>query len=442
MQPAFYVEVNQDHLGLGPLLALVDRELIVMILEYSNSLLELLNQYDKLLDSPPTTIPRIFKKWGYGRGRDFSNDENFISDYLAFVLNPNINGIGIAPLQNLIKLTGIEIEFSNPKDIHIRREFFLKDNDHIDLLIEIGKNEVIGIENKIFAQESTNGEYQTERYAKAFNSLLKFSNTRVTKIILTPKGDKPHSPLFIPISYKQLLGAFRKIQYANANGDIRRIGIWLDFLTHLEDYIVNEKLEISEKSKLYRQYSPMMQDLQASYEKDKERLFNLIRDRFVEEIGEAYEYYYADHTGMDMPNTLDFWKPGWQNPGGIALLICYSIEMPADYILADSLDFSFDLSIVGNDWEVSDLSTEFVLFLQNSDHWKNISVDCKKKGINCNDTGVLAHKRYQVDDLVSVDRIHQEAFRDFLFFSEEIDFASESFIKERNNVRKTRRKKH
>lgn len=86
------------------------------------------------------------------------------------------------------------------------------------------------------------------------------------------------------------------------------------------------------------------------------------------------------------------------------------------------------------------------IILRKSDHWASILEKCKKKGINCpyDDTSaVLTHKDYQVAELASLDRIHREAFEDFSFFSEEVDFALQScFKKERNNTRKSKRKMH
>ena len=49
----------------------------------------------------PLTIPEIFRS---------SYDENFISDYLAYILDPQRNGIGPAPLEALLNLCDIEYD--------------------------------------------------------------------------------------------------------------------------------------------------------------------------------------------------------------------------------------------------------------------------------------------------------------------------------------------
>ncbi len=55
----------------------------------------------------PRTIPFIF-------GRTY--DENFISTYLAHVLDPAYNGIGPEPLQRLLALAGCEANVDDLRD--------------------------------------------------------------------------------------------------------------------------------------------------------------------------------------------------------------------------------------------------------------------------------------------------------------------------------------
>ncbi len=69
---------------------------------FQRQFLHLKGEYEKLPKVRPKriTIPEIF-------GR--SDDENFISDYVAYILDPYRNGIGIEPLQALLSLCGKDI---------------------------------------------------------------------------------------------------------------------------------------------------------------------------------------------------------------------------------------------------------------------------------------------------------------------------------------------
>ena len=74
------------------------------------------------------TIPALFKR---------TYDENFISDYLAYILDPSRNGIGTEPLQALLSLA---FDYDSDMDLDnaiIDREHTFKDSSlgRIDLLI-------------------------------------------------------------------------------------------------------------------------------------------------------------------------------------------------------------------------------------------------------------------------------------------------------------------
>ena len=114
-------------------------------------------------------------------------DENFISDWLAFIFNPEINGIGNRPISSLmnsldisksnIQNEDIKREWSNnikelkdtineQKFIGIEREKVIDDNKRIDMLIKYSNTWIV-IENKINSKE--NGT-QTKNY---YNYIMK-----------------------------------------------------------------------------------------------------------------------------------------------------------------------------------------------------------------------------------------------------------------------------
>lgn len=220
---------------------------------------------------PPLTIPTIFGK---------SYDENFISDYLAYILHPQKNGIGIKPLLGMLNLIAVEIEVDDPEVVEITREYYLNDYGRIDLLILIDKTYAVGIENKIF---STEGVEQTKRYVKALEKEL--ADYQRFFVFLTPTGSQPGSRKFKPVSYRQLLHKFRTVQYDWAK-DVRKSVIWEDFLTHLEYYITmsKENLNISEKGKLYIEHFQMIEDIRNAYEQDAKNIFDYVVAQIQKEI--------------------------------------------------------------------------------------------------------------------------------------------------------------
>jgi len=208
------------------------------------------------------TIPVIFRR---------TKNENFISNYLAYVLDPNRNGLGISPIQSMLQLAFPDIGEIDPIEISIVREFDTGDGK-IDLLIQVDDTIVIGIENKIGSPE-TNG--QTVRYNRRLRKLFK-DQTRYL-IYLTPNGQEPRSKAFLPITYRQMLSAFRLIRY-DWRIDIHKSVIWEDFLTHLEVYIVMDSIdfEISPRSQLYLENYLMISELEENFRDDWLNLLNYL----------------------------------------------------------------------------------------------------------------------------------------------------------------------
>lgn len=251
---------------------------------YSNQLLEIQSKYI-LLDAKKVpkreTIPSIFHR---------SWDENFISDYLAYILDPEKNGIGVEPLQSLLALAYEDIDDIDISQVNIIREYTFRKNPNfgrIDFVIELGDGVgagIIGIENKIFSSE---GENQTKSYVSGLQSDYP-SQTRYM-IFLTPTGILPIAKEFKQVSYANLLIEFRKIQYPVLK-DIQKTVIWEDFLNHLEEYIVmsNGKLELSGKTQLYLEHQDMMSDINASFKDDSQKVYDYVTSSIKIKFGPGW----------------------------------------------------------------------------------------------------------------------------------------------------------
>jgi hypothetical protein len=238
--------------------------------------------YHKLPDggSLRITIPAVFKR---------IYDENFLSDYLAYILDPDRNGIGNEPLQKLLSLVTEDIAEIELDQVDIDREYTFKDPTlgRIDFLIKLGKdgeNGVIGIENKIYSSESKN---QTIDYAKGFENDFKHSDRYL--IFLSPYEHIPASKAFMSVSYKGLLTVLREIHYPVLN-DIHKSVIWEDFLAHLEEYIVMSqgKLELSGKTRLFLEYRQVLTGLLDSYKNDAQKVYDFVIAAIKHSFGEGW----------------------------------------------------------------------------------------------------------------------------------------------------------
>ncbi|MFZ4453601.1 PD-(D/E)XK nuclease family protein [Salibacterium aidingense] len=136
------------------------------------------------------------------------HDENAISDYLAYVLNPNVNGVGIQPLHNLLQLITPSVEVTDADNVQIEREYpFPPSNRRIDFLITINDETAIAIEHKVFAPEHKN---QTSHYETDMQKAFGAKGYRVEYMFLTPDGKKCGKLQGLaPISYHHLVTALK-----------------------------------------------------------------------------------------------------------------------------------------------------------------------------------------------------------------------------------------
>lgn len=238
--------------------------------EYRTRLAVLAAKVNKLPRSLqlPITVPVIFNS---------TYNENFISDYLAYILDPIRNGIGIEPIACLLSIldSDITLDFD---DVKIERERSLKEGleeGRIDLLIQIDEKVVLGIENKIFASE---GKSQTHYYERAIHK--EFPNHRHYFIYLSRDKHKASSKEFRPISYRDLVKLFRKISF-DWKEDIRKSVLWDDFLTHLEVYIM-KNIEFSDKAKLYAEHYDLIKDIEQNFMQEWGQLIDYLTSVFEE----------------------------------------------------------------------------------------------------------------------------------------------------------------
>jgi len=238
------------------------------------------------------TIPSVFRRW---------YDENFLTDYLAYILDPSRNGIGPEPLRSVLELSGMDTSSLDFKRVEINREYVLSSGGRIDLCVTVDESLVLGIENKLRSPEGAN---QTRGYARAIQR--DFPDYEHCFVFLTPGGRRASSQDFIAVSYSDLVEALKKVPVRLGN-DLRSYFYWEDFIVHVEEYIIMKRgqVELSDKTKLYLEHYSMLSDLESAYQEDLREFFRFLGSMVQESLqgkgwivdfrpGRGYQQIYRD----------------------------------------------------------------------------------------------------------------------------------------------------
>jgi hypothetical protein len=363
-------------------------------------------RYGSIKPSPQKslTIPVIFNR---------TYDENFISDYLAYVLHPARNGIGIGPLERLFDACEIDVGDINLEEVSIIREYTLE-NGRIDLFLEWEDQFILGIENKIYSSE---GEHQTEYYARVIGE--KFSELDCHLIYLTRDGHKASSPKFLPLSYRKLYDALTKVS-AGEGADGRKIYLWNDFLEHLERYIImttNDHFELSEKAKLYIEYHDMLRDLERAFKEDWSRLVETLEIMVKEQISRSWTTRFNKSSYYHQ-----IVKPAWE-PNGV-MFVHFEYFFDLDRWEKQNIAFMVDVEGRIN-------ADEFQALFDK--RYPDLALEYEKRGIQYKPRQrriAIAWKEYAIpQDIKGVSQVFVDAFNEFQFLETEIDHIIEQMSK-------------
>jgi hypothetical protein len=293
--------------------------------------LETLNKiYRYIKDEKKTVNKSIFTILGKGL------HENTISDYLAYVLHPQLNGIGITPLQYVLDLLHSGIVLNEDDSIKIHREYTLRNNRRIDFLITINEDIVIGIEHKVFSEE--HGD-QTNDYAQLIEKEFTDSGYSSYYLFLTPSGKAALSDQFIAISYKQLVSALRKVTVDYIE-DIRKAVLFNEFLFHLEgQFMKNETIALSNKAMLFKDNYELFHDLQKEFLADYQTIFkyieSVITNYFKSDIGGDWEFDFKEDRGYHKMA-----KKSWKTSG---IDIHFELGMSTTSLISQQMTFMLDI---------------------------------------------------------------------------------------------------
>lgn len=190
---------------------------------------QVMNNFPLASDDTEHTIANIF-------GKEFN--ENFISDWLAYLIHPDNIGT-LKALESLLLLSSPnnEISFAEGEKITIQREYaFPGSGRRIDLIIQTDSL-LIGIENKILAET---GDHQLDDYKFHLEGLASSWGLQPLLIFLHPKTTRSAAPSGVSdIIYDDLVDEFKKIPI-NIYKCLRGSVLMQDFITHMEQFIIKD----------------------------------------------------------------------------------------------------------------------------------------------------------------------------------------------------------
>ena len=366
---------------------------------YRQEFVQLAAQYAEAAPATPKpwTIPRIF-------GRPWR--ENFISDYLAYLLNPNKSGLGEEPLAAFLALCNVETSEIDLADVSIYREYNL-DGGRIDFLMEWEDQLVVGIEAKIGAAENPG---QTKHYARVIKR--EFKDIPQHCVFLTRGGGEARSAQFQSLTWAQLLEAFRAIEIDEVEHPRQRV-LWEDFLEHLEVFIVmNEadQFQFSEKAALYLEYGSIVEDIKKALNAEWADAITFLEDYLLANLNDGP---WQTNFNKTRNHWHQIFRPGWVTEG---LRVHYEYLLPPIFLAKGKFRFMIDV-------EGSRAKSFLAMFDQ---RYPNLLKAYQRNGISYRPHSrniAIAHKTFETDKSIeAVAESFLAALEEFRFLEPEIEY--------------------
>ncbi len=217
------------------------------------------------------TIPDIF---------DFKEPD--ITKWLAYLLDPEKNGFGNAPLNALLKLAKAD-DIPEYQEIQITREYHFSETGIIDLLIET-PDRIIGIEHKLWSGETwTNGKPQTEVYYRNLKKKAKKKN--LVCIFLKPQANTtpPACSEFQPVTYTDLIQEWKQIPY-DTRRESRKNFLFYEFVLYAEEKLMSANQNSfpvgSGDAEVYQQYLTEIKKAEKDYKDYADSFDDWFRNAF------------------------------------------------------------------------------------------------------------------------------------------------------------------
>lgn len=338
-------------------------------------------------------------------------DENYISDYLAFLIKREDENFGKKILEKImIRLFEEESFFDQCNKIIVMREKSFFNLKRIDLLIIVkynnGKMKVIGIENKVFSKEHYG---QTQIYRENIHRQYGKDNSYL--IFLTPSGENAQDAEFKSLSYSDLYKILSEINISCLTN--KKIAMLCDdFRKHIEEYIMpnTSEFKITDEIKLYNEYFDPITQIVNNIQNLKEYAVGYLENKFKEQLGNDYIFDFNKNRYY-----LYFYKKNWKEK--------YFIHFE---ILFKNIFREFDFVIhIEPQGDVQNREILLNKFFDNFE--KHIDINFNKDNYHYNKEYperfrcIAAHKQYEIDVKIPFEENFFNAFEEFKFLVEPID---------------------
>ncbi|WP_437790215.1 PD-(D/E)XK nuclease family protein [Macrococcoides caseolyticum] len=257
-----------------------------------------IERYLEMLNNIPVIDEKVHSE-SIAKIFGIESKENIISNWLAFLLDPNRIKSDV-PLKAFLStfLNDKVIEDLDYTDVVVTREYILNNMRRVDIVLQINEL-IIGIENKIFA--ALHNDQLNDYHNNLSNIQLMFdsdASQNVVTVLLAPSWSKELSGMKdlkdinklndeekkqTELTYELLAEVFSEIPLKNM--EYRHYFILNEFVKYVNDYIKEEAMELEvEWANFNSKYS---NDLSFVYDKGSEQLAVLSYkiEKFLNEMG-------------------------------------------------------------------------------------------------------------------------------------------------------------
>lgn len=225
-------------------------------------------------------------------------DENIISNWLSFIFNPNINGIGNKPIEILLNSVNSEIDLENENFVEVKREETTTNKKRMDLVIKYSNTWIV-IENKIRSSEYDD---QTTQY---YNNIEKERNNdtvgQVVYIYLRPDWNNPGNKNipkkkfdeknnkngFRNLFYSRLISGLKEVNFFDYKEDEKFIYL-KNFIEIGEKYYMGQEFKITEEIELYINHMEDIEEIQNQYNNIRVQILSKIKKLLENQFNEYY----------------------------------------------------------------------------------------------------------------------------------------------------------
>ena len=227
-------------------------------------------------------------------------DENIVSNWLSFILDPDSNGIGNKPIDVLLNAVDYNKNVELGEFRGIWREESTNDNKRMDLVIRYA-NIWIVIENKIYSSEHNKQTKKYFDYIEEEKGKEKEDPVKdVVYIYLRPDWNNPDKT---NIPYKKYKGnkdnGFRNLYYSELINGLNNIKksdykekekfIYLkNFIENGEKYYMGKEMKITKEIETYIKYMDKIQKIKNEYEDLRKKILNKLVGSLKEEFENDY----------------------------------------------------------------------------------------------------------------------------------------------------------